>query len=209
MLLRALSTMRAIDWVLTKTAKTEIQAELKQKLVHLIEEIKQFQLNILQGKRMPNSITSMEQRFNLFLKHTLIAAGLADGLNTHKDFEAILTHYRNLASTLDSAKTLVTIQQYGSFTHTETAYPITKKTAEQQAQLSTLISPPRDRPDFNHSQTLAMQVANYWFYELIANDNRRLPAGTRSTIAPTAKNSYAVYNEITDGSGFPIADFWL
>lgn len=207
MLLRTLSTMRAIDWVLTKTGKVALQDDLQQKLFHLIEEIKQFQLNIAQGKTPFNQIESIEKRFNLFLKHTLIDASLAEGLRTQHDFEMMLTHYRNLASSLDPAKSIVTIQQYGNINHRESAHPITKKTAAQIKQLAVMSSLSTASENFHSTQVSAMQIANYYFHELIAKDDRRLPAGSRSTIGPTVKNGYVIHNELYTPSS-TITEFW-
>src|SRR3990167_1294889 len=210
MLLRTLSTMRAIDRVLARTGKSELQTDLKQKLIHLIAEVKQFQLNIAQEKIPFNQIESMEARFNLFLKHTLIAAGLAEGLNTQCDFEMMLTHYRNLASALEPAKSMVTIQQYGSVTHTETAHPVTRKTALQKEQLAAITLTPATGKNFHSAQMPAMQIANIHFQELIAKDDRRLPAGSRATIAPTVKNGYVVQDQLysADSTTAP-AECWF
>ena len=209
LLLRALSTFRGIDWALTKANKTDIQLQLRNSFLHLIEEIKQFQSQVSQGQSPYSDLASMERIFNLFLKHALIQAGLTDGLNTEQDFESILTHYRNLASTLDPAKSMVTIQHYDSITHTETAYPITQKTPVQLEQLRVMASPETSGENFHSAHVPAFRIANAYFYELITQQDRRLPAGCRSTIAPTVKNAYVVHNQLRAADNSLIAELWL
>ena len=195
-LLRTLSTMRAINFMLEKDGKRDLQTQLHFGFMHIVEEINHFQIMTKNGGTPFNKMDTLEKRFNIFLKHILITAGFAEKHINLKDFEIILTHYRNLASTLEPAKSIVTIQQYGAITHQEIAHPITRKTAVQKKQLSLISSANTDFSHFHNTQLKAIQVANFYFHDLIKQDDRFLPSGSRFTIAPTVKNGYVVHNQL-------------
>ncbi|OGT53199.1 MAG: hypothetical protein A3E84_01035 [Gammaproteobacteria bacterium RIFCSPHIGHO2_12_FULL_42_13] len=208
MLLRVFSTMRAIDFVLGKIGSIDLQEQLKRKALGLIAETKTFQETRLHQK----SISDYEVEFNAALKEILQKAGLADEMKSDKDFEMLLAHYRNLASTLDPAKSMVSIQQYpGGYTHVESAHPITVKTHKQKAQLAVMHSyaPADTETNFHNVKKRAIRIASAHFCDQIMRDETRLPAQARRTMGPTIKNGYIVHNLLLTADGVAITEQWL
>lgn len=209
MLLRTLTTMRAVYHVLQvkkmeNTALgerfTSLQASLKKELDILIKDVIRFQHEHKPDSKIDSSamekIEQLEIKFNLILRRTLEGAGLCTGVKSDSEHENLLAHYRDLASTLDNAPSLMTTQRYGEFIHREIAHPITKKTPQQIEQLKVMCDGERAGLNFHSAQIPAMREANACFYNLIIHDDRRLPAQTRKTIGPTVKNGYVVCSQL-------------
>lgn len=210
MLLRTLSTMRGIDWVLEQKKNasnllTEIQLALRKNLQIHVDQVLQFENAVMNGLPPDKSIRELETSFNQVLKQTLIVAELNGGINSDEDYKKLLLHYRNLASTLDPAKSVITKQKYGNIVHTEIAHPITQKTPEQLQQLQHMHSAEIAGENFHSVQKHALRIANACFYERIIRDDTRLPAQTRKTIGPTLKNGYIVCSDFDLDRDFVIA----
>src|SRR3990167_4045757 len=213
MLLRVLSAMRAIDFVLAKIGRTDLQAQLNYAVRRLLVEIERFQKQAGTGEALPGKISEYEVDFNATLKGIVQKAGLADEMQTDKDFAMLLGHYRNLASTLDPAKSMVTVQQYSNdYTHVEIAHPITGKTREQRAQLAVMhtfsAAETETEKNFHNTKKRAMRMANAYFYEQIVRDDTRLPAQMRRTIGPTIKNGYITCSQLWKSGSILVGEQW-
>jgi hypothetical protein len=214
MLLRALGSMRGIDHALSFESKNpdDIYAieknSLQKAFAELYDKATKFLAEpttaLLNDKEIQQQQVLLHKRFNNALANILINTGLAEDYSKPKDFENLITHYRDLSSVLQPAKSLQTTfidkqtDRNGEekiIIHTDTAHPITNKTPEQLKQLA-VMKTIGSGDDFHHSQSLPMQIANRAFHDLIAKNDTRLPAQTRKTIAPTVKNGYEVEYKI-------------
>jgi hypothetical protein len=127
---------------------------------------------------------------------------LDGGMKKSSDYKKLLAHYRDLAATLDPAKSMSTLVKHEmdgfEITQIEISHPITEKTPEQITQLDVMqkitLKQPEQYNDFHSAKKLAFQQANQAFCDLIKKSNRRLPAQARKTIGPTLKNGYIVHN---------------
>jgi hypothetical protein len=209
MLLRAINTMRGIDYVLEKKGLHKEREKLKLRTLQLIAEITAFknQNKVIDKTKSLHEIENIQTNFNSALIQTLHTSKLDEGLKNEKDYAHLLQHYRDLASTLDPAKSLITIfkdqrendKKKVEITHTETSHPITKKTDKQkniQLKLMQEINPATKEKNYHSEVKPAFRIANAFFSELIAKDDRRLSAQNKNTVGPTAKNPYTVNNEI-------------
>ena len=206
MLMRALGSTRGIDHVLgfeSKNPGDMFAAEknnLQKAYGELVEEATRFlsspQTATLEPKEVTQRISLLHKKFNTDLANILISTGLAEGMTEANSFEALITHYRDLSSVLEPAKSMRTIftDHRGDkiIIHTETAHPVTAKTPLQIEQLKVMQTIGGEKKDFHSKQPVPVQMANRAFHDLIAQDNTRLPAQTRKSIAPTVKNGYQV-----------------
>lgn len=219
MLLRCLGRLRGIDHVLKEMAgsgeclaeQKTVLIELRQKLSQDFKELKQESASALLDEKAPTAretvrerIREMEERFNTrTLCDVLHQANLDEGCSSKKDYEKLLFHYRNLSSLLDPMPSLVTVtyDAVNRVLHRITQDPITKKSQEQKQAIKkemrkTVLFPTGEEMTFQTSQKMAMQVANSYFAELAAMDDRMLGAQTRKTHLYGAKNAFFVTNEL-------------
>ncbi|CEG56926.1 hypothetical protein [Legionella fallonii] len=206
-LLRCLSRLRPIDYAIDKKhgeKGKEIRDALKNRFGELSAEI----LKIAQGpgtdEEKHKQIHQKEKEFNTFLVEKLHEANLTQGCEKEEDAEKLLFHYRNLSSTLAPARTLVTLtyDKDAKILQRETQYPVTEKTEAQKETLNKLkvITPYpfKDESNSHTRQKIAFQEADSLFSDLIAQDDRALPAQARKTHLVSAKNAFIVKNELIE-----------
>jgi hypothetical protein len=206
-LLRCLSRLRPIDYAIDKKQGEQgkpIRDEIKKRFGELSEGI----LKIAQGsgsdEEKQKLIREKEKEFNTFLVKQLHQANLTNGCENEKDAEKLLFHYRNLSSVISPARTMVTLtyDKFAKILQRETQYPITEKTETQQEtlkQLETITPYPFEDDKNSHSSyNLAIQEVDSLFAELIAKDDRALPAQARKTHLVGAKNAFIVKNELIE-----------
>jgi hypothetical protein len=225
-LLRALGRLRGIDHVLSKKSAEEPAAspskqaydQLRRKLQNdfatLANDIfKKADETKLAASDSSNkavmaeyqkAISSIEKQFNTTtLCEVLHDAHLDQGCVTPKDYESLLFHYRNLAALIDPAKSLVTVSldKTNGVLHRITQDPITEKSEKQKhaiiADMSkTKLFPSGEEKTFQTKQLMGMQLANHYFTDLAAQDNRMLGAQTRKSHLHGLKNAFFVTNEL-------------
>ncbi len=215
-LLRCLSRLRAIEYAIQKKNQSGNNNESLRlnfaKLTHLMLTVSNNPK--LKLSKRNKIIQKLEVEFNNYLIKTLDDAGLTQGCKNKKDYEDLLFHYRNLASLLDPAKTLVTVlydQKY-DIHHQTTQYPVTKKTESQKKCIQEMeIFPPKNdakNHTYHSCQKEAIQEVNSYFAALLLQDDRRSPAQDRKDILPAAKNAYIVKLEVIQ-NGKPIKTTWF
>jgi hypothetical protein len=208
MLLRCLSRLRPIDYVIgkkfgNKEPALQLHKEIRETFSQLSEEILQIaQSKEKNDKEKLKKINEIEKRFNTFLVKELHVANLTKGCETVKDAEKLLMHYRNLSSVLTPSRPLVTLtyDEVTGVLQRETQYPVTDKTQMQKEAIKKLekLSPyPFEEEKNAHTvHNLATQEADSLFADLIGADDRALPAQTRKTHLIGAKNAFIVKNEL-------------
>src|SRR5579883_234408 len=213
MFLRALGGARGIDHVLSTRAEKgdpiaiKSREQIKNYLVALNGEIHEAMKPSKKNtkEKMLEKLKKAHAKFNASLIGVLHENGLDKGLKVKKfsklrrnpleQYEKLLLHYRDLSKTIERAKSVVTIVYDAAHkaTHTDIAHPVTVKTKKQKERIA-VMKQVTDKPDkkgnFHTVQANAFQVANAAFADLIADDQRALPAQSRKNIAPTAKNAY-------------------
>jgi len=222
MLLRCLGRLRGIDHALKemvgssecsaaqKIALTELREKLKKDFEKLREEgVSPLPENKAltakeKSEKFREKIRQMEESFNTeTLCEVLHQANLDEGCSSKKDYEELLFHYRNLSSLLDPIPSLVTVtyDAVNKVLHRVTQDPIARKLPQQKQAIKremrkTVLFPTGEEMTFQTSQKMAMQVANSYFAELAAMDDRMLGAQTRKTHLYGAKNAFFVTNEL-------------
>lgn len=204
-LLRCLSRLRPIDYAIDKKMGAEgtvLRQQIKDRFSTLTEEI----LNIAQGKGNDEEknelIKKKEEEFNTFLVEKLHDADLTKGCKSGKDAEKLLFHYRNLSSILSPARTMVTLtyDKEANVLQRETQYPVTKKTKEQNIELTKLATitpyPSESQKNSHTSQKLASQEADHLFADLFIKEDRVLGAQARKSHLVGTKNAFIVKNEL-------------
>lgn len=189
LLLRALNTMRGIDHVLATREANEGRQQLLENFNLLIK-------NIIDGK----DLIEAHEIFNTGLIRVLNDHKLNKGIKSVKKYSDLLVHYRDLANTIEPAKSVVTVTREEranaegraqDIIHTEQSDPITVKTEKQRQQIAAMKTVGESKDvNFHSAKKEAFQIADAAFADLIALDDRRLPAQSRKTIGPTAKNAY-------------------
>lgn len=215
LLLRALSTIRGIDHVLTYQVHRdphEIYATSKNELPKVL-------INLLQAVSDKNpgeeELERIEEECTAKLIAMLHKTNLDTDVKEPADYGKLLAYFRDMAATLDPAKSLVTIREEiennTQKTFIETSHPVTKKTAEQITQLN-VMEAKNDNTEKNYHtiKSPVYQLINHAFVDLIKQDDRRLPAQMRYAIAPTIKNGYIVNNKIETirGGIFTSTEHW-
>ena len=207
-LLRCLSRLRAIDYAIAKkypdVDALAIRGVLKERVGSLIAGILDVPENTSEAtvEDRLSVIKQLESNFDAFLVEKLHEANLTKGCETAEDAEKLLSQYRNLASLLVPARTMITLTYdtaAGVFQR-ETQYPVTVKTAEQIEALESLRTinphPLRDDKTSHSLSSVAMQEADSLFVDLMKGQDRALPAQTRKTHLVGAKNAFIVKNEL-------------
>ncbi len=200
MMLRALSTLRAIDHTFSYRAQHNYQqqrAALKLNLVNLVSDVirlqKRFDDDSINNLKL---IIDLERTFNDGLIHILHYAGLDFGIDqsgSDQLYQQLLDHYRFISSTLDPAPSVVTIFQLKEFTHIEHSMPICTKSKQQITALEiTRNLFPGGENNFHASKPLAFQFINQAFSDLMVMQNRALSAQMRHLVPPTVKNGFVV-----------------
>ena len=201
MLLRCLARLRAIDYAIEKKYESSAQkGEAHQIRLALQAEFKDLMENTLGAAQHSTTeagalskIKALEVDFDKYLIQELHEANLAQGVKTEQAAEKLLNRYRNLSSVLTPARTLVTLTydtRAGVFQR-ETQYPVTKKTTKQKEAVASLMG----RTAYDSAK--AADEADRLFLDLMAEDDRALPAQTRKThLIGGAKNAFLVKNEL-------------
>ena len=199
MLLRTLSMMCSINWVLGKKVAEEvavpkilrpIQQMLKVNFIEHVRQIQEFQSAVMCGEIPQKNLYQLGMEFKQVLKNTLIAAGLDEGISREDEFQELLLYYQYLASTLDPARSVITKQKYNYIIHVEEAHPITEKTLVQLEQLHAKL--------LSSTQKAAFRIANAYFHELMIRKDRRLPAQAEKTMGVALTEAYRVRNDFDD-----------
>lgn len=208
-LLRCLSRLKPIDYAIGN--KKELDAHTMQSIRNNIKRrYADFAQNILllaenndiTEEKKRKQTMELEQSFNTFLVECLHQANLTWGCETEAEAEKLLFHYRNLSSVLEPSRTLITLtyDKVARIFQRETQYPVTRKTALQKAEMARLkevvVYPLKTEKNSHTSLPPAMQEANSIFADLIARDDRALPAQTRKTHLVGSKNAFVVKNEL-------------
>ncbi|HAF88100.1 MAG: hypothetical protein CMF38_06155 [Legionellaceae bacterium] len=215
MLLRYLSRMRAIDYALTQKfndpenkAHQEILENLRPRLldgfIKLHQQAHDIHTSEASEEKKVNGFKGLEKKYDGQLIDVLHEANLTQGCVSADDASKLLGHYRNLASVLEPARTLVTLtyDKENQILHRETSYPVTKKTAEQQTQIEELakeVNPNPVRPNSQTTHLHAMQEANRLYASRLRANDSMLPAQTRKTHAVGVKNAFIVKVELIRG----------
>lgn len=141
-------------------------------------------------------IKQFEVGFNNFLIQVLYNEGLTADCETEKDYEELLFHYRNLASVVDPAKSLITINYHPVFRilHRTTQHPVTEKTDSQQSCIQEMYGETKVA-NYHSRSKRAFQQANQFFAANLSRNNTMLPAQARKTHLPTVKHAFIVIDE--------------
>lgn len=201
-LLRCLSRLRAIDYAIAENAVKKaganpIREKIRNKLVQLTANL----MNQTTAGSLDN-IKTREKEFDTFLIECLHEANLTTGCETPKDAEKLLFHYRNLSSLLVPARTMITLtfDKQANILQRETQYPVTTKSEEQKIAIKGLLeinpNPFREEKTGHNTRNIAAQQADRLFADLMAEDDRALPAQARKTHLVGAKNAFIVKNEL-------------
>jgi hypothetical protein len=218
MLLRALGSLRGIDYVLAKKTQPGGPDIYSEESIHLqtayqklldesfkvIDSYKDAQRPLPKETldHIQDQQKKLHKEFNTAVVQVLNTTGLDVGLTEAKEYDELINYYRDLASVVDVAESMQTIikdkqvDKEGkevSLLHIETSHPITVKTQRQKDQLAVMKNVGgSEEKNFHTAQNTAMQMANQAFHDLIAADDRKLGAQMRKKNAATLKNGYAV-----------------
>lgn len=207
-LLRCLSRLRPIDYAIARQlGQTQpvnaFRMGLKNRFADLVTGINNIVRNAdFDDEEKRQAISRAEECFNDTLVQALHWANLTEGCDTRKDAERLLFHYRNLSSLMVPARPLITLTHdvEAHVFQRETQYPVTKKTDKQieaVAALRTITYPQDEFVENSHNiRSVAEQNADRLFADLIAADDRALPAQARKTHLVGIKNAYVVKNEL-------------
>lgn len=204
-LMRCLARLRPIDYVLgEKWDKTHPPIlELRKQFINLMkamDDIVHHASHSADKKR--KSIVDAETQFNTFLVKTLSEAGLTSGIYSKKEAKKLLQYYRILSSSLEPARTMVTItyDQANKVLNRETLYPITEKSTAQTNSIQQLKKPKTyqfcQRGKLLSVKKEAFQIADKYFADLLAKPDRVLGSQARKTHLTSLKNGYIVQNEL-------------
>lgn len=199
-LLRVLSRLRPIEYAIRQHCQDKHKQVLRNEFLLLalsLECVVRNRFSRFSIDDIQDEILQLETAFNTDLLRTLHEAGLAIGIETKEDAEALLFHYRNLSSVLDDTRKLVTLSydEQNHILHRQISHPVTKKTEQQheemKASLQSVIPYPLiDEKNAQTCQKVAFQMANQLFYDRLDNDHTMLPAQARKTHAIGAKNAF-------------------
>lgn len=173
MLLRALNTLRGIDHVL-ETRKNEADRQ---------ELLKCFAM-LIQDVNSGADLKKAHTNFNSALIRVLHKNKLDAGLESAKDYQTLLLHYRDLASTIDVARSFVTVTKFGKqadqetkatefgmeeypdgtkfydVTETDIAHPITVKTETQLKQLAVMKQSSEEKEESKEKKSVEKNFHN-------------------------------------------------
>ena len=213
MLLRAINTLRGVDFALASNINShQDRANLQLSLAALVGKITKYQDEMSKNKIPSSSLKQIHEEFNTEIIKVLHKNNLDEGITTAKEFEKLLVHYSDLACVIDPAKSLETFSMHDLkheekdsiniiVSHTEIADPITKKTPKQKSQIKKLKltaakqtseseETKEPAPDVHNLQPKAFRIATSPFADRIADDDTLLPAQSRNYIADGAKNAF-------------------
>lgn len=178
MLLRSISRLSPI-----------LYAIFQQRGVYSEPLLEQFQGLLIAVEQARPDLRQLEMNFNQALMNALNDAGLGLGVETKKEAEALLSHYRNLSALLQPTPVMVTISfdHSANVLHREINRPITQKTDTQKQQIRQL----RQRPVLT-----AIDQASQIFTDFECDDERMLPAQARKTHPIGVKNAFLVTTEL-------------
>ena len=205
-LLRMLTRLRAIDYMLSKQLPLNSQQQARDEIKEQFEVYKKSILRrsnpLFSDKKTHelarNVIKTAEEGLSTFLIKKLHEANLTKGCSTKKDAEALLAHYKVLYSVLDPAMPLVTLtyDKKTRILQRETQYPVTEKTELQKMHagvLKTVIPHPLNGEINAHTvHNEAKQQADACFANLIVADDRMLTSQARKTHLVGVKNAFIV-----------------
>ncbi|HLF66583.1 MAG TPA: hypothetical protein VI522_03120, partial [Gammaproteobacteria bacterium] len=122
-------------------------------------------------------------------------AGLTQDVGDKADAGKLLQHYRNLAGLLDPTPILETVIKDAAnlVTHTETYYPVTKKTDAQKIALAgyrNSAAYANQHKAVGANCATAFQQATAAFIDYLTDDTRRLPAEADYLTEHTVKNGW-------------------
>lgn len=187
-LLRCLCLLKATDYALFKKMEVGLRCSLKEEFERIAFTILAHANGGLPEADKLQRIKAFEEDFNGCLIKHLREANLTRGCKSKRETKKLLSHYRNLSSLMQPARTLVTLtyDEKAGLLQRETKYPVTKKTAPGLQSLSQLnLSPPRPFKEKTNSSTAgngAIQEANKLFYELMDDETRFLPEQARLVV---------------------------
>ena len=143
----------------------------------------------------------IEGKFHTEVLKNLTALNMTNGITTPAGYADLLEHYRNLASVLRPARSYVTkvnhtLTNGQVIQYIDAAHPITIKTDVQKQQLDLIKEEKQEQPNYFSASINAFQQATVAFVDELKRDDTALPAQTRYSIAPTAKNAFVVHNQL-------------
>lgn len=211
MLLRALGTARGLDHVLEQRASSNIvNAEFyrSQKVKAAINKLADDVSNVDLPEKQ---ISNLEKQFNTDLIQIMHLCDLDRGIKDSDDAVALLNHLRDMSALLDPAPIVETkTSDRGYASHKQTAYPVTSKTEPQKQALGEMWKinpyPTPAVADFHTTKCTALQEIDAAFADLMQQDDRMLPARSRVTVEPTAKNAWITCFEVSSVNG--TKNFW-
>lgn len=213
-LLRGLSRLRAIDFVLQKKAETETNPKIKALYIHQREILRinfaGWCENLLgftnkpehSSKSFLRACRKQETQFNNILLSVLYDANLTKDCSSKKDGQELLARYRKLSALLTPTRTLVMLSYdtLAKMVIRETHYPVTTKTDRQKKAIqelkTCLLYPFDDRMSAHTKVKFAMQEADALFADLMLRDDTLLPATARKDQITGLKNAFLVKVEV-------------
>jgi hypothetical protein len=161
-LLRCLTCLRPIDYVISKQTSLDVRKKLRDDLYQKFQVLS----DIIRDPDVSKAkLKKEEKKFNTHLIEALHEANLTKGCSTKKDAESLLAHYSMLSSVLEPVQR-------------ETQYPVREKTELQKNSanvLNTVIPYPLGGEINAHTvHNEAEQQANSCFSDLLVTDDRHL-----------------------------------
>jgi hypothetical protein len=208
-LLRALNVIRSILHAIEHKEKSapnnpmfgQAKKDLKEQLIKFQESMR-----LMPKNANKYNFKEIEATLHTNILKNLTALNMTNGLTTPAGYADLLEHYRNLSSVLRPARSYVTkvnhtLANGDVIQYIDAAHPITKKTAIQKQQLDLIGEEKPEQPNYFSASINAFQQATSAFKEELKRDDTALPAQTRSTIAPSAKNAFVVHNQLVFPDG--------